>query len=69
MIAALIALGADINASDMSEVTPISMVCDHGERDLAVALAAMGADPTIEDENVRLLLSHVVAIGIADMHI
>lgn len=53
VIRPLIEMGADPNAKDIDGSTPIFVACATEERDVAIELARLGADPSIKDVYVR----------------
>ena len=54
LIPPMVGLGADVNAKTVYGYTPLHYACDHpARRPIALVLLELGADPTIENDDVR----------------
>lgn len=50
----MIEMGADLHATDKAGDTPIAVACSWSLKDVAIALASFGADPTITNNLVTI---------------
>ena len=56
---ALVDRGADVDAWDVNQKTPLHIACDKGHMEVAMALVDRGADVDARDDNQRTPLDHL----------